>query len=932
MSDTFTLLHVPGNAPGSAAVSEILSKTYTNSTIITHSLKDDLTAALSRTVPHIALVHQNAAEHEFDIVTHIHSIKPGLPVIVILQDHDTAATVAAVKQGAADVIALPDTPRLLPGALKSLVQPAPAVPRVPGIIDTVYQGPAFLEDVLNSIQDGISVLDTGLNIIKTNKIMEEWYAMHTPLAGKKCFACYQNASSPCDPCPSLRCIQSGKTESDEVPGVPGSPAEWIELFSYPIKDPETGTVRGVVEFVRDITLRKKAEKKVDHLTRVLRAIRNVNQVITKEKNPEKLIQQACALLTETSGYINSWIVLFTDRRTPQIINGSGLGSRLEALEKYIRNGSLPRCAQAALDKPGIVVSEPAKKHCGTCPVLSEMPDYNALTTTLIHGGKLYGVFSVYLHPRFAHDPEEHELFREVADDIAFALYSIQTEKERLSTEEALRESEKKFRSVVEYSHDGIIMIDEKSNIVYTNTVIQKLYGYAKKNALGKDFRDFLTPESRKNADEIFTLIQQGKECAEKYELSLFDSHGYIRQVEIKSSVISDERSRPLTILQLMDITEQRKAEAVQAGLYKITREALEAENMEALYISIHETIAEFMPAHNFYIALYDPEKNMISFPYFVDQEDEQPEPYTFGSGLTEYVIRTGKPLLVHPAEHKRLIKEGSVVMMGEPSACWLGVPLIVDRQTIGVMALNSYSDANLFTMEQKDILSFISAQVAMAIKRTQINEEILRNMHEKEVLLQEIHHRVKNNLQVISSLLNLQSRKIQGGQAYEAFQDSRRRVRSIAMVHEKLYHTENLSAIDLSDYLRSLTDEIIYSHSSSASLPDVTVKSDAFDIDISTAIPLGLITNELVTNALKYAFPGGAQKGDAVSILCTCDEARALKLVVKDNGTGMPHNMDFETTDSMGLHLVRLLATYQLGGTITLSRENGTAFCLQMTL
>jgi len=108
----------------------------------------------------------------------------------------------------------------------------------------------FMRDLLESIQDGISVLNTDLTIRHVNEVMNQWYAENLPLEGEKCYECYHDADKPCDPCPTLRCIESGETEWDVVPGLPGSPAEWIELYSHPMKDPNSGEVTGVMEFPR----------------------------------------------------------------------------------------------------------------------------------------------------------------------------------------------------------------------------------------------------------------------------------------------------------------------------------------------------------------------------------------------------------------------------------------------------------------------------------------------------------------------------------------------------------------------------------------------------------------------------------------------------------------------------------------------------------
>jgi PAS domain S-box-containing protein len=118
----------------------------------------------------------------------------------------------------------------------------------------------LLQELFDSIQDGISVLDTDLTIRRVNGVMQRWYARNVPLEGRKCYACYQDADRPCDPCPTLRCLQTGTVEREVVSGLRGSRVEWIELYSYPMRDAETGEITGVVEFVRDITERKQAEK------------------------------------------------------------------------------------------------------------------------------------------------------------------------------------------------------------------------------------------------------------------------------------------------------------------------------------------------------------------------------------------------------------------------------------------------------------------------------------------------------------------------------------------------------------------------------------------------------------------------------------------------------------------------------------------------
>ena len=148
--------------------------------------------------------------------------------------------------------------------------------------DISRESEQFMKSLFESVQDGISVLKPDLTIRHVNGIMNKWYKANLPLEGKKCYEVYHNADKPCDPCPSLRCLESGKTELNVVPGLPGSPVEWIELFSYPIKDPDSDKIIGVVEYVRDITVRKQAEKKLIESEQKFRDMANLLPQIVYE--------------------------------------------------------------------------------------------------------------------------------------------------------------------------------------------------------------------------------------------------------------------------------------------------------------------------------------------------------------------------------------------------------------------------------------------------------------------------------------------------------------------------------------------------------------------------------------------------------------------------------------------------------------------------
>jgi two-component sensor histidine kinase/GAF domain-containing protein len=215
----------------------------------------------------------------------------------------------------------------------------------------------------------------------------------------------------------------------------------------------------------------------------------------------------------------------------------------------------------------------------------------------------------------------------------------------------------------------------------------------------------------------------------------------------------------------------------------------------------------------------------------------------------------------------------------------------------------------------------LQAEIA---ERKRAEEKIQASLREKEVLLKEIHHRVKNNMQVISSILNLQSKHIEDEQTLKMFRNGQGRIRSMALVHEKLYESEDLAKIDFGEYIRSTTSYLFSLHRISEA---VRLNIDIEDIflDINTAIPCGLIINELVSNALKYAFPDGREGEIRVGLYS--DKDGKFALIIKDNGIGFPKDMDFRNTGSLGMQLVIML-TEQIEGTVELDRSEGTAFTI----
>ncbi len=236
--------------------------------------------------------------------------------------------------------------------------------------------------------------------------------------------------------------------------------------------------------------------------------------------------------------------------------------------------------------------------------------------------------------------------------------------------------------------------------------------------------------------------------------------------------------------------------------------------------------------------------------------------------------------------------------------------------------LNIMQDFNQINEELKKAHDVLEARVE---ERTAALEQSLR---EKEVLLREIHHRVKNNLQIIHSMLNLQLPQVTDQKAVELFKESQNQVYSMALIHEKLYQSESMARVDFPEYIRSLVSYLFISYGvvGNAIRPAISVEDVSLDID--SAIPCALIINELVSNSLKHAFPASRRLGSNGRVEVSLrHDTGTLLLTVSDNGVGLPQDFEIGKSQSLGLKLVNVLVT-QLRGTLDITSKEGAKFII----
>jgi len=257
------------------------------------------------------------------------------------------------------------------------------------------------------------------------------------------------------------------------------------------------------------------------------------------------------------------------------------------------------------------------------------------------------------------------------------------------------------------------------------------------------------------------------------------------------------------------------------------------------------------------------------------------------------------------------------------------VPIIVltglDDEETGIRAVQI--GAQDYLVKGAVDSNLLTRSIRYAIARKRAEEEIKASLREKEELLREIHHRVKNNLQIISSLLKMQAMRIEDRKIVDALLDSRSRVQTMALIHTQLCQSENIAQVEMGNTISKLVEDLLQIYVKEETNISFVVTAEGVNLPISQAIPLGLIINELVSNALKYAFRD-TEKG-SIEISMSASAGDFIELTVRDDGIGIPEDFEISKTQTLGLKLVKNLAERQLNGEISVNRDKGTRFCVK---
>lgn len=462
--------------------------------------------------------------------------------------------------------------------------------------------------------------------------------------------------------------------------------------------------------------------------------------------------------------------------------------------------------------------------------------------------------------------------------------------ERKKAEQALIEVNSRLQALLEAIPDVVYFKDTEYRNLIFNRAFEKLCGLPREEIAGKKDADLLPPDLAEHCRRSDEEVMARRSPLRFEEESIGPDGQKVYFETIKAPIFGPDGS-PLGIVGVSrDITPRKlREEEIRASEKKFRLLAQNAQDLIYHYELFPERGFSYVSPAALPITGYTPEEHYADPDLGV--KIVHPEDRHLLQSLSEGKVNPEEPLVL-----RWLRKDGKIIWTEQRN-----VPIY--DETGRLVALEGIA---------RDIT-----------ERKAAEERIKASLREKEVLIREIHHRVKNNLQVISSLLNLQGRTLRDPVILQVFRECQNRVRSMALVHEKLYQSKDLSRIPFADYIRSLTYHLFHIHRVEASR--IALREDIEDVtlDLNTAIPCGLILNELISNALKYAFPEG--RNGEILIQFKRQDTDKFLLLVSDNGVGLPENLDLHRTSTLGMQIVTLLVQ-QLDGTLEIRRQPGAEF------
>ena len=483
--------------------------------------------------------------------------------------------------------------------------------------------------------------------------------------------------------------------------------------------------------------------------------------------------------------------------------------------------------------------------------------------------------------------ESKGLFDENGNIKEILVAAIDITKQKIFANE-IKESEKKFRALIYNSTDLIRILDQEGLIIFDSPSSTRILGYPEGYMIGKSPLEFIHPDDLEKVKKDLEDVYENRNKGIPTEFRIRKADGNYIYME---SISMNMTNFP--------------------GIYGIVVTTHPIQQRKEMEDALRESEEKYRTLFE-----EDPDYTILIKPDGIISDVNNATTNLAGLSREELIGMHFSKLEIIPSEEmKSNIKKINALLKGENIKPF-------ESRFIDKNGKTHWTLVYLTIVKKKDNILYILGIASDITKRKTAEDEIKSSLKEKNTLLREIHHRVKNNMQIISSLLNLQTEYVDDQEAVDVLKESQNRVKSMAMIHEKIYLSDDLTHINFVDYIQSLVKNLFYSYNVENAQIKSILEVENVNLNMETAVPCGLIISELVSNSLKHAFPN-ERKGEVYISLKSKEDK--YELIIHDNGIGLPEKLDFNNLESLGLLLVNNL-TEQIDGELTINRNHGTEF------
>lgn len=653
-----------------------------------------------------------------------------------------------------------------------------------------------------------------------------------------------------------------------------------------------------VRKIQDIKQKKKQRTGnrlfVDHLKKMLHSLIELHQIFVPETNLNSIIQSACSILVDAGVYNSAWIALLD--ASSKITQYASAGNNMDDSVNMLSKGNLPEYAKVALHKSSIVIT-----HCRSLPgqYAAENRSKNTagiLCSTIVnsHDIDILGVMSVSLPDNLCGNEDVQELFSKICNDIAYCVSSSGITVIKTRYEKALFNAYWKWETTFNSIDDGITIHDKDNKIILANRAAAKIIEQPVDNCINKSCcKVFHGKDDTPAKCKIEDVLEKGNQLV----FNMYEPH-LKKHLNFKITPLWNNGVITGSIHVVRDISQQVQSE----------KRIIESEQK---FRTLFETMGQG-------VVYQDNSGRIINMNRAAEH-------------ILGIDINMAQNMTSESSEWGSLREDGTPFPGREhPSMVALRIGERIDRTIMGIYnqkehkyrwieitAVPEYKDG-----ESQPYRVFTTFEDITRLKEAQ--NKIERSLKEKEVLLREIHHRVKNNLQLVSSMIGLQAHYVHDKRDRLLFEDSQNRIRTMAMIHEKLYQKDDLSGISVKEYVDSFVRVISLSSYDKEKQIEVETDIDSSELSIEMAIPCGQLLYEIVSNSYKHAFKNTSKGEICISFKQTNN---VYVLSISDNGCGLEDSDNIKSKETLGMELIYAFVS-QLNGSLSVVVKKGTQFII----